>query len=92
MKSVYILAELGIIGRIMQTIYGLSVGRIMCATLFAFFGCMVVLGCLSELILAGKPVRDLRRCRTSFEGGNFTLPENLHLTLAFLGDCNDADR
>ena len=28
--------------------------------------------------------------RVKSKGGNFTLPENLHLTLAFLGDCNDA--
>ena len=30
------------------------------------------------------------RLRTNFKRGSFTLPENLHLTLSFLGDCNPA--
>ena len=45
----------------------------------------------SETTRLGLVVLQDELC-TKSRGGNFTLPENLHLTLAFLGDCNDADR
>jgi len=38
----------------------------------------------------GKLTALQEHLRVRSKGGNFTLPENLHLTLAFLGDCNPA--